>query len=88
MAFLEPDGIGKSYRSGSVTTEVLQGINLSIDEGEFVAIVGFSGSGKTTLISTIAGLLAPDTGQVTDAAARSPTLPEMGRHSVTSADTV
>jgi len=64
MAFLELDGIGKSYRRGSVTTEVLQGINLSIDEGEFVAIVGFSGSGKTTLISTIAGLLAPDTGQV------------------------
>lgn len=64
MAFLELDGIGKSYRRGSVTTEVLQGINLAIDEGEFVAIVGFSGSGKTTLISTIAGLLAPDTGQV------------------------
>jgi len=64
MAFLELDGIGKSYRRGRVITEVLRDIHLSIDEGEFVAIVGFSGSGKTTLISTLAGLLEPDTGEV------------------------
>jgi nitrate/nitrite transport system ATP-binding protein len=43
---------------------VLRDINLAINEGEFVAIVGFSGSGKTTLISTIAGLLKPDAGEV------------------------
>jgi len=64
MAFLEIDGVSKSYRRGAKTTEVLSDISLSIDEGEFVAIVGFSGSGKTTLISTIAGLLAPDRGEV------------------------
>ncbi len=64
MSFLELHGVGKSYARGHATTVVLQGIDLSIEEGEFVAIVGFSGSGKTTLISTLAGLLEPDTGKV------------------------
>jgi nitrate/nitrite transport system ATP-binding protein len=43
---------------------VLGGASLALEEGEFVAIVGYSGSGKTTLISLIAGLLAPDAGEV------------------------
>lgn len=60
-AFLQLQNIGKSFGS----TAVLEGINLSIARGEFVAIVGYSGSGKTTLLSLIAGLLRPDTGQVT-----------------------
>lgn len=64
MAFLELNQVCKSYNSGSETTPVLKDINLSIEEGEFVAIVGFSGSGKTTLISLIAGLIHPDSGQV------------------------
>lgn len=54
----------KSYGAGRNVSSVLNGINLEIREGEFVAIVGFSGSGKTTLISLIAGLIAPDTGSV------------------------
>ena len=45
-------------------TEVLKDIDLSIAEGEFVAIVGFSGSGKTTLVNLLAGLAAPDAGSV------------------------
>ena len=64
MSILELHGVGKSYTRGHTMTVVLNDINLSIDEGEFVAIVGFSGSGKTTLISTLAGLLQPDTGSV------------------------
>jgi len=64
MALLELRNVGKSYVSGGQRTEVLSGIDLSIEAGEFVAIVGFSGSGKTTLISTIAGLTPPDTGEV------------------------
>jgi nitrate/nitrite transport system ATP-binding protein len=64
MAFLELSGVSKSYGEGSERTQVLADINLSVEEGEFVAIVGFSGSGKTTLISTIAGLVAPDAGTV------------------------
>lgn len=63
-AFLEITGLSKSYGSGKQTTAVLKDINLSIREGEFVAIVGFSGSGKTTLISLIAGLIAADQGVI------------------------
>jgi nitrate/nitrite transport system ATP-binding protein len=61
---LELKGVGKGYASAAGVSEVLNEINLTIREGEFVAIVGFSGSGKTTLISTIAGLVHPDRGEV------------------------
>jgi nitrate/nitrite transport system ATP-binding protein len=64
MAFLELKNVSKSYGVGRQRTEVLSDINLSIEEGEFVAIVGFSGSGKTTLISAIAGLITPDHGEI------------------------
>src|SRR5262245_30215174 len=64
MAFLELKNIGKSYGVGENRREVLKDIHLKINEGEFIAIVGFSGSGKTTLISMLAGLLKPDAGQV------------------------
>jgi nitrate/nitrite transport system ATP-binding protein len=60
MAFLELTDVNKSYGGHSV----LQGLNLSIERGEFVAIVGYSGAGKTTLISLIAGLTKPDSGTV------------------------
>lgn len=60
MAFIEIKGASKSYGGHSV----LRDINLSIERGEFVAIVGYSGAGKTTLISMLAGLVAPDAGTV------------------------
>ncbi|CAO3440213.1 ABC transporter ATP-binding protein [Azospirillum endophyticum] len=60
MAILDLKGVSKSYG----TTQVLRDIDLSIEEGEFVAIVGFSGSGKSTLINLIAGLAMPDSGEV------------------------
>ena len=64
MAILELKSVGKSYGSGDSRTHVLRDVSLSVEEGEFVAILGFSGSGKTTLINLMAGLTAPDTGQV------------------------
>jgi len=64
MSILELKSVSKSYGSGEQKVEVLSDVNLSIREGEFVAIVGFSGSGKTTLISAIAGLIPPDSGEV------------------------
>lgn len=64
MAFCEVKNLSKSYGEGSNKTEVLHDINLSIEEGEFVAIVGFSGSGKTTLVSALAGLLEGDQGEI------------------------
>jgi nitrate/nitrite transport system ATP-binding protein len=60
MAFLELKNVSKSFDGLSV----LSNVNLSIAEGEFVAIVGYSGQGKTTLISMIAGLTKPDSGEV------------------------
>ncbi len=61
MPFLDLQNVSKSFGSAAV----LKDINLSIEKGEFVAIVGFSGAGKTTLISLIAGLLRPDEGALT-----------------------
>ena len=60
MAFLELKNVSKSYG----LTSVLKDVNLSIEKGEFVAIVGFSGAGKTTFMSILAGLIKPDTGTV------------------------
>jgi nitrate/nitrite transport system ATP-binding protein len=61
MSFLELKNVSKSFGAQSV----LRDVNLSIAEGEFVAIVGYSGQGKTTLMSLIAGLIAPDSGTLT-----------------------
>ena len=58
MPYLELNNVSKSFGGASV----LKDINLNVEQGEFVAIVGFSGAGKTTLISLIAGLLKPDAG--------------------------
>ncbi len=65
MPYLEIKNLSKSYGFGRNRTDVLKDINLSVEEGEFIAIVGFSGSGKTTLISALAGLIKPDSGSVT-----------------------
>ena len=64
MAYLELNNIYKSYGEGDNRTDVLSNINLAIEEGEFVAIVGFTGSGKTTLVNLINGLLKPTSGEV------------------------
>jgi nitrate/nitrite transport system ATP-binding protein len=60
MPFLELANVSKGF-GGPL---VLNNVNLTLERGEFVAIVGYSGSGKTTLISLIAGLTRPDTGTV------------------------
>ena len=64
MPVLELKSVSKSYGSDDAVTHVLSNVSLKVEEGEFVAIVGFSGSGKTTLISLMAGLIAPDSGEV------------------------
>lgn len=64
MAIVELKNVCKSYGSGSRKVEVLKDINLKVNEGEFLAIVGFSGSGKTTLMKLLSGLLLPDSGEI------------------------
>ena len=60
MSAIELRDVGKSYGA----REVLRGIHLSIEEGEFVSIVGCSASGKTTLVKLASGLMMPDRGSV------------------------
>ncbi len=62
-AALELRGVTKGYGTGSNRTEVLRDLNLRVEPGEFVAIVGFSGTGKTTLVNLLAGLTSPDAGE-------------------------
>jgi nitrate/nitrite transport system ATP-binding protein len=64
MAFIEIQNIAKSFRSDTGVRHVLDNVNLSVDEGEFVSVVGYTGSGKSTFISIVAGLLEADSGQV------------------------
>jgi molybdate/tungstate transport system ATP-binding protein len=61
---IEVDGIRKSYGEGDDAVHVLDGIDFTIDEREFVCILGPSGCGKTTLLSVVAGLLSADDGRV------------------------
>lgn len=56
--------VKKYYGSGSSQVKALDGVNLSVAQGEFVAIVGASGSGKTTLLNMMGGLDAPTEGEV------------------------
>jgi nitrate/nitrite transport system ATP-binding protein len=62
MAILELRNISKDYGGGARRTEVLRNVNLEVEEGEVVAIVGFSGAGKTTLLGMLSGLVLPDSG--------------------------
>jgi ABC-type nitrate/sulfonate/bicarbonate transport system ATPase subunit len=62
--FIELAGIGKSFGSSTARRDVLDGVSLSIDRGEFVSIVGSMGSGKSTLLNIAAGLVLPDRGSV------------------------
>jgi nitrate/nitrite transport system ATP-binding protein len=65
MSFIEIKNASVGFGSPGNRTEVLKGINLQVEEGEFVVIVGYSGSGKSTLINLISGLTKPDTGAAT-----------------------
>ncbi len=64
MQALELRDVTRVYRIGQIETHALRGVNLSIDDGEFTAIVGPSGSGKTTLLQLMGCLDKPTSGMV------------------------
>ncbi len=64
MSVLKFENVSKSFGGELDKIDVLKDINLEVEEGEFLAIVGFSGSGKSTLINLMAGLEFPDRGSV------------------------
>ncbi len=64
MEILRCDNIKKMYGSGDNQVKALDGINLSVEKGEFVAIVGASGSGKSTLLHILGGVDTPTEGKV------------------------
>src|SRR5712692_9218011 len=64
MAFIDVSSVSKTFTTGRAARCVLEGVTLSVDQGEFVSIVGFMGCGKSTLLSIIAGLMRPDEGEV------------------------
>ena len=64
MALIEITNLTKQYVSGEETVEALRGIDLSIEAGEFVSIMGQSGSGKSTLLSVLGGMNHPTEGEV------------------------
>jgi putative ABC transport system ATP-binding protein len=64
MAILEARALRKIYRSGEVEVQALRGVDLALDAGELIVLLGASGSGKSTLLNIIGGLDTPTSGDV------------------------
>jgi nitrate/nitrite transport system ATP-binding protein len=64
VPFIEVSGVSKSFASSSVPKHVLRDVSLSVEQGEFVSVVGAMGSGKSTLIGMLAGIVTPDAGSI------------------------
>ena len=62
--YLKVDHLSKSFARGAAENEVLRDVTLSIEQGEYVSIIGHSGCGKSTLLNIVAGLLPATTGGV------------------------
>ncbi|MGH9814055.1 MAG: ABC transporter ATP-binding protein, partial [Candidatus Acidiferrales bacterium] len=63
-SLIQVRGLDKKYQRGSEEIDVLQGLNLDVEQGEFIAFMGPSGSGKTTLLNLLGGLDVPTDGTI------------------------
>ena len=64
MEILRTEGLVKTYGTGEAKVEALRGVDLTVNKGEFLSIVGTSGSGKSTLLHMLGGLDRPTSGKV------------------------
>ena len=76
MSFVTVTGLSKSYRAGEQPVEVLRDLDLSLEAGEMVAVVGASGVGKSTLLHVVGGLDRADAGRIDVAGVEVSTLPD------------
>src|SRR5579872_6443996 len=63
-AYLSIEQVGVTFSRGAASSEVLRNINLKVEQGEYVSIIGHSGCGKSTLLNVVAGLVPASTGAV------------------------
>src|SRR3977135_1203327 len=70
MPFLEAHALSKTYRNAEVPVPVFSDMNLTVDRGEMLAVVGPSGIGKSTLLHLLGGLDRPDSGSIQVAEAK------------------
>ena len=64
MSFLELSGVGKNYKTGSITVEALKDVSFGLEDGEFAVVLGSSGAGKTTLLNLLGGMDGASEGEI------------------------